>query len=219
MKECRVAVGAHGSQRSTIWKFSCHKADAYITSRMFGGDGKVSFHESGQCQWSLTGEWVKRTNSSNQERHFAKWSMQRPGGTEAPLIFRIVIPSSELEAAEPEESFDGRVTWLPDPGAGNAVVLHCYMTPPTDQSRLTTPPDTLCALLLSDGRFFVVTNSVVACPFDVDVERAKCIDVLSPQGLVARPGNRLSGFFSNGDAPGLLEMAALPAGHVHNAMP
>jgi hypothetical protein len=60
MREARFAVGEPNGRSSTVWKFSIHKNEAYILTRMFGSDAKASLHVSGQCQWSATETWVKK---------------------------------------------------------------------------------------------------------------------------------------------------------------
>jgi hypothetical protein len=70
MREARFAVGEPNCRRSTVWKFSVHKNEAYILTRMFGSDAKVSLHVNGQCQWSATETWVKKVGG---RRNVCRW--------------------------------------------------------------------------------------------------------------------------------------------------
>ncbi len=74
-KGFRFAVGSEQDNRSNTWKVVVNKNDMYLLSKGFGSDFKISFHESGQCQCSLTDSYVKRTGISNKNRHFEKWNL------------------------------------------------------------------------------------------------------------------------------------------------
>lgn len=161
--ELRVAIGSPDGFRSTVWKFTSHRSEVYILSRMFGSDCKVSLHSSGQCQWSGTGEWVKKdSNRRNADRHFMKWSAPRPHGTAATLVFRIRIPESELRQVDIAEDLD-EVLWLPVPAVGMTSSFACYITPPSldDPTASAQLPGTLLlSQQLEDRHWFVVVHHV-----------------------------------------------------------
>lgn len=52
------AVGKPTERRSTVWKVISTKDDIYILSRMMGSVSRISLHQSGDCQWSLTSDWI-----------------------------------------------------------------------------------------------------------------------------------------------------------------
>jgi len=56
--EFRFSVGKPNQRRSTVWKVFSNKNDIYICSRMMGPDMKISLHETGKYQWSMTSAWV-----------------------------------------------------------------------------------------------------------------------------------------------------------------
>lgn len=209
--EFRVAVGGFGQPRSTVWKFFTRNNDAYITGRMFGRDAKVTFHGSGDCHCGLTGDWVRRTNARNRDRHFEQWSIVRPTGTEASLIFEILIPTSELAVVAPEEpDLEHGVFWIPNPGSDLGVVLGCHMTPPIPRSALELPADALCCLPMQDDRHFVVRASGIGMiPAAFSELRSEVIRALERDGLSVRPGNRITAHRA-GPIRGFIEMAAFP---------
>lgn len=190
----RVAVGRPDGRRSTIWKFTTHKGDVYILSRMFGSDCKVSLHASGQCQWSGTGEWVKKDASRrNADRHFMKWSAPRPNGNAANIVFRIRIPESELRRVDVKEDL-AKVLWLPVPAVGETSSLACYITPPSidDPAASTQLPGTLLlSQQLEDKHWFVVIHHVEQLN-GIDLRPLR--DAMNAQaraaGIIANPKHR-----------------------------
>ena len=95
--EARFALSSRAGPRSTIWKAWVAGNEGYIASRMFGRDMKVSFHLSGQCQWSATDTWVRRQKTlRNAERHVHRCQVTYPVSSEAFLLFRVEVPGTEL---------------------------------------------------------------------------------------------------------------------------
>ena len=132
MTEFRFCIGSPQGLRSTVWKIwsgTIGKSDVYIQSRMMGSDMKISLHESGLCQCSMTNEWVEKYNKSNAERHITRWQRQEPISTIASLIFQIIIPESELRQTNVREKLQ-KVKWVEAPQLGYATKIECYITPP-----------------------------------------------------------------------------------------
>jgi hypothetical protein len=132
MAEFRFGVGSPQGLRSTIWKIysgSKEKSDVYIQSRMMGSDMKISLHESGICQCSLTNEWVRKFDKRNAERHILRWQRSEPISTSAVLIFQIIIPESELRQVDVKEKLQ-KVKWLETPQPNQATRVVCYLAPP-----------------------------------------------------------------------------------------
>jgi hypothetical protein len=158
-KDQRVCIGQESGRRSTVWKFEARKADVYIMSRMMGSDMKVSLHESGECSFSRTNSWIKKVpGRRNVDRHFEKWTIERPTGTSALHILQIRIPESELRKVNVQESLKS-VVWLGPLSSGSFISLDCHLTPPSKEdpsvgTDLQGP--LICSLPLSDGRWFVV---------------------------------------------------------------
>lgn len=53
IKELRFVIARSGQAHSHIWKAWKHKSEFYITSRGFGTNIKLSFHESGVCHYAF----------------------------------------------------------------------------------------------------------------------------------------------------------------------
>ncbi len=206
----RIAVGTPHGRRSTVWKFDARKSDVYIHTRMFGSEAKVSLHESGDCQWSCTDDWVKRVpGRKNVERDMQRWHLARPDGT-AQHIFRIRIPETELRKVDPERKLT-KVHWLPPPPEGQTVSLECYITSVSDQDPALTaslPHPHLFSLPLSDSRWFVVLHQLL--PLDkerLEHRRKQMRADAELAGLVPNSNHRACVFTvaDEGDARGLIE--------------
>jgi len=192
--DLRIAIGTPDGRRSTVWKFTAHKNDVYILSRMFGSDCKVSLHASGQCQWSGTGQWVKKNQSRrNADRHFMKWSAPRPYGTEATLVFRIRIPESELRQVNIKEDLSS-VLWLPAPEKGQTASFACYITPPSTNDPTTSaqlPGTVVLSQQLEDKHWFTVIHHVEALDgTDLDPLRRKMNALARSAGIASNPKHR-----------------------------
>jgi hypothetical protein len=137
------------------------KNDVYIVSGMFEGGCKISLRESGACQFSRNGAWVKEVpGRRNADRHIIKWQSPRPSGDEATHVFQIRIPEEDLAAFTAEEDLTS-IYWLPAPQPGNAVSIECYLTRPADSDPtvgVSLPCSRLFALQLADLRWFVVLH-------------------------------------------------------------
>jgi len=207
-REFRVGVASPDGRRSCIWKFCVWKNDAYVITRMFGADAKVSLHASGECQWSATSDWViKAPGRRNAERHITRWSIPQPERRQALHVFRVLIPESELRQV-PEGSRLKSVHWLAAPPAGKTTSLECYITPPNDSdpaalSRLPYPH--VMSLPFVDGRWFVVLQQVI----DLSAEQLGVLRhaIWRCAHMEPSPEHRAAAFFeTDGKVRGLLEL-------------
>lgn len=157
MKEFRFGVGSLTTPRSTVWKVWTTGDDAYIQSRMMGSSAKVSLHKDGQCQWSLNSDWygVNRPGAKNSGRHIARWKRKKPEEDRASLVFRIIIPESELRRTVLPESLKN-VHWIPSPVPNRAQIIECYITPPAKDRGMKFPFAHLASLELADFKLLVL---------------------------------------------------------------
>jgi len=215
--EARFAVGSRSGPRSTIWKAWVHGDDAYIASRMFGSDMKVSIHASGECQWSATGTWVQREpNTKNAERHVHRWRVAQPAGNEALLVFRVEIPMSELRPL-PEPNDKKKVWWVGGTPPESTVRFLFYLTRPNEtdpapHSSLQTKH--LFSLRLRSSRWLVVLVEIISLSAgDIAAVRKQVIAQAKSRGLAApAPEHRVSVFIqppAEGGAHGLLELCLI----------
>lgn len=218
LTEARFALGSRVGPRSTIWKAWVAGNEAYIASRMFGSDMKVSFHASGQCQWSATDTWVRRQASvRNAERHVHRWQVTYPTGNEALLLFRVEVPGTELRPL-PAPTDHKKVWWVAGMPEGATVRFLFYMTrvldtepapPPSEQRRY------LFSLPLRDTRWLVCFVEMISLSAaDLESARSAVIAQATAAGLVPESQHRLSLFIQpppEGGAHGLLELCATEA--------
>lgn len=213
LTEARFAVGSRAGPRSTIWKAWVQRDEAYLSSRMFGSDVKVSFHSSGQCQWSCTDTWVaKQPLARNADRHMVRWIVEPPIGSAAVLLFSVEIPISELrEEAPPNDS--KKVFWVSGAPAESSVRFLLYLTRTNDLDPGHSHQGVqrhLFSLRLNNGRWVVVfVEPSPLTSTDVSEARrllfAKALDA----GIEPNPVHRASAFIqpgSPGGAYGILEL-------------
>ena len=211
-RELRLAVGKKNDCRSTVWKFIVHKNDAYVMTRMFGRDAKISLHETSESQWSATSEWVlKEPSRKNVDRHFKKWVSPVPEMSTAAAVFRVLVPESELRIFGETEKTKG-VYWVPAPPSGITYAFDCYVTPPSITAPIPNqdPYLHLKSLRFMDSRWFVVLLTQVNIdPLELDRIRRYLLDESRNLGLEIGLNNRASIFLEkNGAAPpALIELA------------
>jgi hypothetical protein len=210
--EARFAVGSRDGPRSTIWKVWVQGDEAYIASRMFGSDMKVSLHSTGRCQWSATDNWVRRQASvRNAERHVHRWQVDRPSGNESLLAFRVEIPVAELRLVPPPTD-KKKVWWVSGAPDGSTVRFLFYLTRPSETDPAPRPePEKrhLFSLQLRSSRWLVVFCEVIALSAaDIAAARAQVLERVASAGLILGPDHRMSLFIQpppQGGAHGLLE--------------
>jgi hypothetical protein len=212
--EARFALGSRKGPRSTIWKAWVHGDDAYIASRMFGSDMKVSLHASGDCQWSATDTWVRRQpNVRNAERHVTRWHISHPANDEALLAFKVEIPTSELRVL-PEPRDKKKVWWVGNTSPESTARFLFYLTRTND---VDPAPDSsplqkhLFSLRFRDSRWLVVLVDFISrSEADLSALREAVIRQAKSWGLSAPEPDHRACLFSQpppeGGAHGLLEL-------------
>jgi len=55
--------------------------------------------------------------------------MPETGDDTASLVFRVIIPESELRIFEARKENLAKVQWIPSPGIGHVQIVECYLTP------------------------------------------------------------------------------------------
>lgn len=203
-QDFRLAIGNRDSHRSSVWKIWVQKNDIYIHSRMFGSDAKVSLHESGDCQWSMTTEWVKRQEKSvsNAARHIEKWKMPQIEANSAACIFKIVIPKSELRKINIHEKLEN-VHWLQIPKRDSAIEIDLYLTPPslTPIPEKNIPFNILFSFQLYDKRWLIAIYHEERVNEDNDNElkrlRSESIVEFKKRNIRITPQHRVTGLFAH----------------------
>ena len=215
-RSARFAVGSRDGPRSTIWKVWTYGDEAYLATRMFGSDSKVSFHASGQCQWSCTDTWVTRQpGRRNADRHIVRWSMCRPNSSQSELLFRIQIPVSEIRPQSPLDS-KTKVFWVNGFPPGATAQFLLYMTRPSTSDPVTPgalPSQHLFSLQLASCRWLVASvEEISLSPVDLSAARAGVIEQVrqTDSEYVPREEHRFALFSeANIGAPhGLIELCA-----------
>lgn len=182
--EARFAVGSRHGLRSTIWKAWVQGDEGYLATRMFGKYQKVSFHSSGQCQWSCTDEWVRQQEGRrNSDRHIVRWAMAEPHSGQATLIFRVDIPVSEVRLLPPPTDRK-KVLWVAGAPSEATVRFTLFIAPASEHD--PAPSDTevrrhLFSLRLRSGRWIVVFVEVLSLsPSGLSAARRAVIDQCLP---------------------------------------
>lgn len=214
--EARFAVGTREGAKSTIWKLWVQGDETYLTSRMFGSEMKVSFHSSGDCQWSCTDKWVLRhENKKNAERHVVKWRADLPTGSDAAMLFRVDIPLSEVRPLPPPADRK-KVFWISNVPSGGTVRFVIYLTPPYAADPALgreLPHRHLFSLQQRSGRWVVVLVDVVALSEgDLDAARTAVRAQTPADHGLPDPNHRYCLFMQGleGAPRGLLELCPFP---------
>lgn len=216
--EARFATGSRSGPRSTIWKVWIQGDEAYIASRMFGSEMKVSLHSSGVCQWSATDKWVVRQQDvRNADRHVHRWKVEHPNSQESLLAFRVEIPASELRALPPPTD-KKKVWWVGGFPDEVTVRFLFYITRPSEAEPV--PPVSprmrhLFSLQFRNTRWLVVFVELSSLsPTDIADLRRTVRKQAEDAGLVSTADHRLSLFIQpppEGGTYGLLELCLTEA--------
>lgn len=131
----RVAVAGPQPLRSSVWRIwgSPNKDDVYIAPRAAASQFKVSLHESGEWQQSLTSEATMRYVERNQLRHLENWKRPDPEGGVFTRGYFILIPRTELR--DHDEGTDD-VRFAPDAGPNKWVSIEIYLVSLSGQVEL-----------------------------------------------------------------------------------
>jgi hypothetical protein len=206
--EARFAVGSRHGPRSTIWKAWVQGDEGYLATRMFGKYQKVSFHATGQCQWSCTDEWVKQEEGRrNSDRHIVRWKMAEAQSGHTTLIFKVDIPMSEARPSPPVTD-KKKVFWVAGAPSEATVRFVIFITPTSEHDPV--PPDTearrhLFSLRFRSGRWMVVFVEVSSLsPTDLSAARRAVIDQFFPNSPAHVLADLRSVLFTqpNGPEPG-----------------
>lgn len=144
IKQIRFAVGAANTDHSSIWMLWAQDAesgrashsDVYLATRNLAGTVKVSLHESGRWQWSLTSEFAQTASgedvvSQSRGRHFSIWDRPPEFAAAHTLAFRVFFPRSELRPLR-HQAMTKPVTWIPAPEHGHYIDVAILLGPHTD---------------------------------------------------------------------------------------
>jgi hypothetical protein len=159
----RFAVGDPDKLRSTVWRLWTNdadylknaKSDVYLQSRMMGADTKVSLHQSGQWQWSLTQEYLAKKNSKGEilpSRHLVKWRRPAPLAPGLTYAFTIIIPSSELRVVQTNEKDLSTINWIQSPSSDSAIEFDLILADETAQRIYESKPAIDLVTLISSKR-------------------------------------------------------------------
>jgi len=97
--------------------------------RSLGGIIKASVHRDGSCHYSFTTEYARKRGWPKQARHREHW--QRPTDNLGPgttMLFRVIVPSSELRLLARRPSGKKPITWLQAPPAGQFAEVSLVIT-------------------------------------------------------------------------------------------
>ena len=215
--EARFALGTRHGPKSTIWKAWVQGDESYITSRMFGGDLKVSIHSSGECQWSCTDTWVKKQDRQrNSLRHIVKWKISPPTTNQALMVFRVEIPVSEVRPTPPPTD-KKKVFWINNVPEGATARVIFYLTTPSASDPAVgnkLPHRHIFSLRLRNERWLIALLDLISLSaVDLAAARAALQEQLKGSGHTPSSDHRSSLFMQPSEsAPhGLLELCPAEA--------
>lgn len=140
MAESVVRFGVRDSQgrRAATWRCWTNGStdpSFYVGCRSLGGDFKLSFHGTGECNVSFT----KATYDSNfadatrpESRYLEWWQRPNPLAPGVILGCRIYVPGASPSIFGNAES---SVFWVGDAGAGRAIEFLIFVTSGPDEDR------------------------------------------------------------------------------------
>jgi hypothetical protein len=211
-REARFAVGARQSPRSTIWKAWTQGDEAYLASRVYGDELKVSFHSSGQCQWSATNSWVVRTGAQrNADRHIVQWQIDPPIGDEAVMVFRVDIPVSEIQPSGPLKD-KKKIFWISGAANESTIRVLFYLTRVCDEDPAfgrALPHKHLFSLRFRNSRWLVaLVDQITLSQSDLRAAREAVRDQVLKEGLSLDADHRIHLFLEprEGASAGLIEL-------------
>jgi hypothetical protein len=147
-----------------VWKFWTNGEDAYVQSRMMGMSQKISLHQSGNCSWAMTQEWMSKPEAERfrgASRHMYTWKIDRC--SKHPVIAcRIHVPHEEMRTIIAPERSIQKVTWLTPPKAACfGALVTCYIPPPNEPRWLfSSPLETIKFLPMECGGGLLVGGAI-----------------------------------------------------------
>jgi hypothetical protein len=124
-----VAVAGPAGLRSSVWRIwgTKNSDDVYLAPRSAARHFKISLHQSGQWQESITSENAMRYVETNQARHLGQWMRPEPIDSAITDAYFILVPRTELRAYD--ESLEG-VVMAPDAGPNGWVYIEIFLVEP-----------------------------------------------------------------------------------------
>jgi hypothetical protein len=169
----RFSVGDPNGARSFVYRVwaqdaatgRANKSDVYLAVRGLAGQFKISLHESGQWQCSLTkpgADFLRSAGYPLLSRHLTKWT--RPAQTQSDCInaFAVLVPFCELRHF-PDPQPEGSIKWLPAPEPFLMKVVCLLLCPGQFEPgklklRSGTVPELLWEVMLATGEFLAVVT-------------------------------------------------------------
>lgn len=130
----RFGVGHPDRLQSGTWRVWADpgKSDVYIAIRTIAGTFKVSLHESGACNASITKQAfdndLDSVEASVDNRHIDQWHRRTHTGSLLSIPLRIAFPESELRSRSDQLTLDRKTQWLPPPLEGHSIDVICTFT-------------------------------------------------------------------------------------------
>lgn len=156
----RFCIGSQGGKRSGVWRVWTNdgKSDVYVAVRTIAGLSKISLHETGDCNASMTAQSIAMDSTMleklNGTRHLDQWRRPLRTGRLLSIPLRLRFPASELRAgidSVPEKDLH----WIPPPidGCTCDVVFMFSSSPhePGDWPWRTTGGICLASTVLANG--------------------------------------------------------------------
>lgn len=155
---CRFGVGDLPGPHSAVWRVWTAKnaADVYLATRGTAGKLKVSFHESGRRNFSLTTEVERdlraRDRWCNESRHLEQWIGGVKLNPRLSLEFRLWFPTAELRAFEMNRRETEGAIWLPPAEDGRTLEVALFIGTSKPAPDWRPGRDTPGVTLVSEGR-------------------------------------------------------------------
>jgi hypothetical protein len=191
--DLRMAVGTPNSDRSTVWKVFSTGPELYVASRMMARSCKVSLHSSGYAQWATTNN---RDSPTKLAAFSTSWRIAPSMESETLLVFRIIVPYSELHPIDESEDLRD-VIFLPAPPEDSAFYFEVYLSAPmtSEEVSIQPPHDLVGAFKLTDhGCAIVLWRYEVMSEIDKgQLLRLKDIMRADPTNLSLSPSHEWRG--------------------------
>lgn len=205
-QELRFAVRTEDGRRSTIWKVWASKSDVYIQSRMMGSSSKVSLHESGECQYSMTSEWLHKNpdKAKKSSRHIVRRKIERPSTTKVLHIFQVTIPTTEIRHVNAKENLK-KILWCNFKLPEGKVIFDFYLSLPLelepDISSMVDRHRHLGSMHLADNRWLILfarsENITPEFRSSIEVVKEEICRESREMGISINPESRATAHYQN----------------------
>jgi hypothetical protein len=128
----RNDAGLRSGTWKCFWPGNANDQSFYVACReLHGGDFKLSFHQTGECNVSFTERTHRRfeKGAAPRSRYLEWWQRPdpfRPGMTQ---VCNVVVPGGAA-TEPPRQGDDNDVTWVQDPGQGRAIEFAVIVAEP-----------------------------------------------------------------------------------------